>query len=59
MKVTREVILKIKISGEDLKLFKSAMEKVLQSEVNSHLGIGILNSDQKKIVESILSEIDG
>lgn len=57
MKATKEVILKLEISGEDLESFKSALEKVILAESGSHLGIGILKEDEQKIFQSILKVI--
>ena len=57
MKISKELILKIEFTGEDLELFKLALEKVIQSEKTNNLGIGILNGDQKILIEKILSTI--
>lgn len=58
MKISKELILKIELSGEDLEHFKKALEKVLQSEKSSNLGIGILQNEQKEIIESIYNYIN-
>lgn len=58
MKISKELILKIELSGEDLEHFKEALEKVLQSEKTSSLGIGILKGEQKEIIESIYNYIN-
>jgi hypothetical protein len=58
MKISKELILKIELSGEDLQLFKDALEKVLQSEKTNNLGIGILKKEQKEIIETIYNHIN-
>lgn len=58
MKISKELILKIELSGEDLEHFKEALEKVLQSEKSSNLGIGILKGEQKEIIENIYNYIN-
>lgn len=57
MKISKELILKIELTGEDLELFKLALEKVIQSEKTNNLGLGILSGDQKTLIETILSTI--
>ncbi len=57
MKISKELILKIELTGEDLELFKLALEKVIQSEKTNNLGIGILSGEQKTLIETILSTI--
>ena len=58
MKITKEQILKIELTGEELVNFKLALEKVLQSEKTNNLGIGILQGDQKEIFKSIYNYIN-
>lgn len=58
MKISKELILKLELTGEDLELFKLALEKVIQSEKTNNLGIGILSGDQKTLIETILSTIN-
>lgn len=58
MKATKEVILKLEFSGDDLELFKLALEKVIQSEKTNNLGIGILQGEQKFLIEKILDSIN-
>jgi hypothetical protein len=57
MKISKELILKIELTGEDLELFKLALEKILQSEKTNNLGLGILHCDQKALIETILLTI--
>lgn len=57
MKISKELILKIELTGDDLELFKLALEKVLQSEKTNNLGIGILHGPQKTLIENILETI--
>lgn len=58
MKISKELILKIELTGEDLELFKLALEKVIQSEKTNNLEIGILSGEQKTLIETILSRIN-
>lgn len=57
MKATKEVILKLELSGDDLENFESALEKVILAESGAHLGIGILKDDERKLIELIIKEI--
>lgn len=57
MKISKEEILKIELTGDDLENFKSALVKVVMSESGSHLGIGILKESERKLIELILKEV--
>lgn len=57
MKITKELILKIELTGDDLENFKSALEDIMAAENASNLGIGFLKKEQKKIIETILRTI--
>ena len=54
MKATKEVILKIKFAGKEVGEFIEIIEKILLGESASHLGIGILNDNQTKLLKEIL-----
>lgn len=54
MKATKEVILKLELSGDEVKSFLEIIEKVILAESGSHLGIGILNENQTKLLKEIL-----
>jgi len=57
MKINKELIVKIELSGDELEHFKSALEKVVQGESASHLGIGILKDNERKLIEEIIKVI--
>jgi hypothetical protein len=57
MKITKELILKIELTGEDLENFKSALEDIMAAENASNVGIGFLKREQKTILETILRTI--
>ncbi len=54
MKATKEVILKLEFSGDEVKSFLEIIEKVILGESASNLGIGILNDNQTKLLKEIL-----
>lgn len=53
MKLTKEITLKIELSGKDLEFFKGSMEKVLKSEKD--LGLKILDKKQVELFQEILN----
>jgi hypothetical protein len=57
MKITKELILRIELTGDDLENFKSALEDIMAAENASNLGIGFLKKEQKNIIETILRTI--
>jgi hypothetical protein len=57
MKITKELILRIELTGDDLENFKSALEDIMAAENASNLGIGFLKKEQKNILETILITI--
>ena len=57
MKISKELILKIELSGDDLEHFKNALERVLQFEKTANLEIGFLKKEQKQILETIINTI--
>lgn len=58
MRVTKEVTLKIELSGEELESFKDALISISAVENASNAGIGFLKNNEKKILESILRSIE-
>ena len=54
MKATKEVILKLEFTGDEVKSFLEIIEKVILGESASNLGIGILNNNQTKLLKEIL-----
>jgi hypothetical protein len=54
MKATKEVILKLEFTGDEVKSFLEIIEKVILGESASNLGIGILDDNQTKLLKEIL-----
>lgn len=54
MKFTKEVTLKIELTGDEVNDFLEIIEKVVLSESASHLGIGILSNKQTDLLKDIL-----
>ncbi len=57
MIISKEVILKIELSGEDLKKFKSLLENIIAADYSANQGLGFLSTEEKKYTESILKII--
>ena len=57
MKISKEEILKIELTGDDLENFKSALSKVVMAERGSYLEIGMLKETERKLIELILKEV--
>ena len=57
MKISKETILKIELSGDDLENFKSALEDIMAAENSSNLGLGFLKPSEKNILDKILKAI--
>lgn len=58
MIVSKEIILKIELSGDDLKNFKSLFENIIAADVSANQGLGFLKNEEKKYVENILKIIE-
>ncbi|GIZ08328.1 hypothetical protein [Flavobacterium sp. UMI-01] len=58
MKISKEVILKIELVGDEVLHLKDALGNIMAAENASSLGIGFLKPEQKKILQSILNEIN-
>ncbi len=57
MKISKELIVRIELTGEYLELLKLALEKIIQSEKTNNLGRGVLRGEQKTLIETIPSVI--
>ena len=57
MIVSKELILKIELTGDELKHFTTALEDIMAAENTSNLGIGFLKREQKQILQTILNEV--
>ncbi|OCB78003.1 hypothetical protein [Flavobacterium crassostreae] len=58
MKVSKEVTLKIELSGIEIKYLKSALMDIMAAEEAINQGLGYLKDEEKRILKSILSEIN-
>ena len=57
MKISKEIILKIELSGIEVTHLKSALEDIIAAEDASNQGLGYLKKEEKVILQSILNEI--
>jgi hypothetical protein len=57
MVITKETIVKIEMKDQDLETFKSLLKGVLAADKAVNAGIGFLNTDERKYVETILKSI--
>ena len=48
MIISKEVILRMELSGEDLKKFKSLLENIIAADVSANQGLGFLSTEEKK-----------
>jgi hypothetical protein len=56
MKTDKTETLKIKLKGEEITQFKSAIEKI--NDADSKIGFkGLLNDDEKKVIKDIQESI--
>ena len=58
MKISKELILKIELSGIEVKHLKSALEDIMAAEDATNQGLGYLKKEEKVILQSILNEIN-
>lgn len=58
MKISKEVILKIELLGDEVRHLKSALEDIMAAEDASNQGLGYLKKEEKLILQSILNEIN-
>ena len=57
MIITKEVILKIELSGESLKQFKQVLEGTLAANHSANQGLGFLSSEEIKYIQNILKQL--
>lgn len=57
MIITKEVILKIELSGQSLKDFIKVLEGVLAANYSANQGLGFLQVQEKKMLEELLKKI--
>ena len=57
MVIYKETIVKIVLKDQDLETFKSLLKGVLAADTAGNAGIGFLNTDERKYVETILKSI--
>lgn len=57
MVITKETIVKIELKDQDLEAFKSLLRGVLAADKAVNAGIGFLNTEERKYVETILKSI--
>ena len=57
MEITKETIVKIELKDQDLETFKSLLRGVLAADKAVNAGIGFLNTEERKYVETILKSI--
>lgn len=58
MKVSKEIILKLYFTDDEVKVLKSALEKSIKAESASHLAIGILSKDEVNFLEQVIKAIN-
>jgi hypothetical protein len=58
MKISKELILKIELSGVEIRHLKSALEDIMAAEDAINQGLGYLKKEEKVILQSILNEIN-
>ncbi|MFT5254433.1 MAG: 2-hydroxy-3-keto-5-methylthiopentenyl-1-phosphate phosphatase [Flavobacteriales bacterium] len=57
MKISKEIVLKIELSGTEAKNLKNALHDILAAEEAVNQGLGYLKKEEKEILKSLLSEI--
>lgn len=57
MVITKETIVKIELKDQDLEIFKSLLRGVIAADKAVNTGIGFLNTEERKYVETILKSI--
>jgi hypothetical protein len=58
MKISKEVILKIELVGNEVRHLKSALEDIMAAEDASNQGLGYLKKEERTLLQSILNEIN-
>lgn len=57
MIISKEIILKIELSGKDLETFKNLLENILAADHSANQGLGFLKTEEQKYISNILKSI--
>lgn len=58
MIITKEIKLKIEMSGDDFQTFKELLENILAANTSANQGLGFLKTHEEKYIEKLLKSLN-